>query len=173
MKIKCVFIFMSYFHLTAWFLIQPPCNDRFQKIILIIKWNQVKWGVSDSSPQGPESTSWDWRMYRFCTLGIVCVSSLQSGQLTTMTNQCEETTDSLRLPEEKITGNNWDGMTCGTLWGVESNPLCPELWNRSINIYCISLLFNQVKVSLRLKSLFQKKCIGTGNQAWCLLWTKQ
>lgn len=60
--------------------------------------------------------------------GFAHVSSLQSGQLTTMTNQCEGIGDSLRLPEEKITGNNWDGTTCGSLWGVESNPLCPELW---------------------------------------------
>lgn len=29
----------------------------------------------------------------------------------------------------KVTpGNNWDGTTCGSLWGVESNPNYPELW---------------------------------------------
>lgn len=82
------------------------------------------------SPQGPESTSWDWWMYRYCSLGIACVSSLLSGQLVTMLNQCEGIADSLRLliRKKKITGNNWDAATCGSLWGVESNPRCPELW---------------------------------------------
>lgn len=88
----------------------------------------LQWQAFDSSPQRPESTSWNRQMHRYCTLGIVCMSSLQSGQLTTMMNQCEAITDSLRLLQEKITGNNWDSTTCGSFWGVESNPLCPELW---------------------------------------------
>lgn len=78
--------------------------------------------------QSSVATNWDWRMYRYGTLGIACVSYLQSGQLTKIMNQCGGIPESLRLPEKKTPGNNWDGTTCGSLWGVVSNPLCPELW---------------------------------------------